>query len=271
MPGQRIGLPFVPAAQVARIATRIAILPFQGASSLQRLYIIVSADADSGRILQVSTNYSPWPVGQSLRYQSNPTVEVDSDATPLVERLRAREAQFLARSQFDEIRYGSAALKRNDGGDMVRPVIALHGHFQRLKRRFTGVTDHYLAHECVLRGAAITAWAPDVRADKTRLWFVVEEGQSTSDAVFRHRGTWRLGWWNNRWQRWENDTACKMLSLLTGEQQTCEPQRVTLRACDAFIDWLATHPWTPDAHRLSARVISEHLRCLAWLYHQRGC
>lgn len=50
-----------------------------------------------------------------------------------------REAQFLRRSQFDEIQYGSAALKRNAKGVILRPVITAHGHFRVLNILFPTV------------------------------------------------------------------------------------------------------------------------------------
>ncbi len=253
---------------VTRIASQIMALPFQGMRRHQQLYVIISADADSGRVVQISTNYSPWPVGDSLRYQGDESLQPEPRDLPLVERVRAAEDRFLARSQFDEIRYGSAALKRNDSGTMVRPVIALHGHFQRLKRRFPAVTNHYLAHECVLRGAAITAWASDVKAGHTRLWFVVEEGDSGCAGEWYPRGSWRLGWWNNHWQLWESATARKMVARLTGDPLAYQPQQISLRSCDAFIQWLEGHPWRLIAGQLTARVISQHLICLAWWYNQ---
>ena len=256
------------AGPVARIATQCLMLPFQGERRDQRLYAIVSADADSGNILQVSTNYSPWSAGESLCYRDGTPPVAGDPAAPLVERVRAQEALFLARRQFDDIRYGDARLKRNDSGVMVRPVIALHGHFQRLHRRFHNVTDHYLAHECVLRGAAITAWAADVQAGRTRLWFVVQEGEAAAGGPFILRGSWRLGWWNNQWQLWENATARKMIAPLTGNASGCDPQQITLKACNAFTDWLANHPWSNVAARYSARVISQQLICLAGRYNQ---
>lgn len=251
---------------VARIATRTLTLPFQGERRDCLLYVILSADADSGQILQVSTNYSPWPVGESLRYQVRTAHPPVNNGETLEERVRNREALFLARSQFDEIRYGYARLKRNDSGAMLRPVIALHGHFQRLKRRFPGVAEHFLDHECVLRGAAITAWASDVRAGATRLWFVVEEGDADAGGAQQPRGSWHFGWWKNHWQLWENATSRKMVSLLTGSDRAYDPQRITLRACDDFISWLAAHPWATHSGRLSAGVISQQLSCLAARY-----
>jgi hypothetical protein len=54
------------------------------------------------------------------------------DHRDIVKRVDMREMQFLRRSQFDEIQYGSAVLKRNAKGAILRPVIAAHGHFRVL-------------------------------------------------------------------------------------------------------------------------------------------
>ena len=43
----------------------------------------------------------------------------------IVQKVDMREAQFLRRSQFDEIQYGSAVLKRNGKGAILRPVNTL--------------------------------------------------------------------------------------------------------------------------------------------------
>ncbi|MBZ3656164.1 hypothetical protein JS565_24810 [Salmonella enterica subsp. enterica serovar Senftenberg] len=47
----------------------------------------------------------------------------------IIHRISTKERQFLQRSQFDEIQYGPAALKRNAQGTILRPVITAHGHF----------------------------------------------------------------------------------------------------------------------------------------------
>lgn len=179
--------------------------------------------------------------------------------------------QFLKRSQFDEIQYGSAELKRNDRGSMVRPVITIHSHFQRLKRRFPGVTDHYLTHECVLRGGAITAWSTEVRLGKTDLWFVSEniENANLSDKAFCLTGSWKMGWWKNVWQRWDNGEICKMIGLLTGQQSTAEPALISLASCTAFAVWLKSHPWSLRCHNFGARVVSQHLVGLGCIYNQQ--
>ncbi|MDE5207246.1 hypothetical protein PYX06_22595 [Citrobacter amalonaticus] len=140
--------------EVKRVATTVLALPFQGQAAKQQLYVVISADACSGRLLLVSTNYSDEAVGDSLLYKGSASTAPQMAHECSVERLRQQEMQFMQRSQFDEIHYGSARLKRNDRGCILRPVIAIHGHFQRLKRCFPAITDHYLAHECVLRGGS---------------------------------------------------------------------------------------------------------------------
>ncbi|MCK7257494.1 MULTISPECIES: hypothetical protein [Enterobacter] len=256
---------------LTRVSTTTMVLPFQGHSARQKLYVVISADADSGKIIQITTNYCDWKAGDSLLYKSsqpNPSAILPSSDVDLI---REQEKQFLTRSQFDEIQYGSAELKRNDRGSIVRPVITIHSHFQRLKRRFPGVTDHYLAHECVLRGGAITAWSTEVRRGKTNLWFVSEKPENAmlSEKSFYLTGSWKMGWWKNVWERWDNGKRCKMIGLLTGQQSTAEPALITLAPCTAFGAWLKAHPWSLQCHNYGARVVSQHLVGLGCIYNQK--
>lgn len=132
-------------------------MPFQGASAVQKLYVLVSLDATRGNILHLSTNYTQHQTGDSLRYSYRGNTEPTEHHSDIVQRVDMREAQFLRRSQFDEIQYGSAVLKRNGKGAILRPVITAHGHFRILKIRFPHVKTHIISHECFLRGAIITA------------------------------------------------------------------------------------------------------------------
>lgn len=177
----------------------------------------------------------------------------------------------MERSQFDEIQYGPAHLKRNDCGSIIRPVITLHGHFQSLKRYYPSVTDHYLAHECVLRGAAITAWADSIKAGSTHLWFIDESLNRThsSEASYLFRGTTYIGWWKNIWQQWENEENLKMIGLLTGQRNIKDPRGISLSVCLKFEEWLKNHPLLKLTNKLSAGVISLQLHCLVFLYNQK--
>lgn len=150
-------------------------MPFQGASNGQKLYVLISFDALRGNILHLSTNYTQHQAGESLHYRYRGNAEPELHESNIVQRVDMREAQFLRRSQFDEIQYGSAALKRNAKGVILRPVITAHGHFRVLNILFPTVKTHVISHECFLRGAIITAWADLFRQQQGEIWFIEEE------------------------------------------------------------------------------------------------
>ena len=126
-----------------QIATVSLIVPFQGASADQQLYVLLSFDAIRGNILHISSNFTPHPAGASLRYRWRGSTEPVVSHDDIVERVSQRETQFLRRSQFDEIQYGSAMLKRNASGAILRPVITAHGHFRVLSHLWPAVKTHY--------------------------------------------------------------------------------------------------------------------------------
>jgi len=265
-------LPSAPRA-VMRVATDTLVLPFQGSGVKQRLFVVISTDVDTRKIIQITTNYCRWREDLTLCYQysgSSESVNTRSVNVTGPELIQMQESRFMGRSQFDDIQYGNASLKRNDPGCIIRPNVAIHGHFQRLKGRFSAVEEHYLAHECVLRGAAITAWADEIRAGTTRLWFVVENPLNPLMAKthFQFKEARHIGWWGNIWQRWCNGETDKMLGLLTGQNTADHPDNITLSSCMNFSDWLSVHPWSQSVDRLSAGIISQHLICLAYCYNQ---
>ncbi|MBA1686621.1 cytoplasmic protein, partial [Escherichia coli] len=163
------------------IETVALLVPFQGVSSGQKLYVLISFDALRGNILHLSTNYTQHQAGESLHYRYRGNAEPELHDNNIVQRVDMREAQFLRRSQFDEIQYGSAALKRNAKGAILRPVITAHGHFRVLNILFPTVKTHVISHECFLRGAIITAWADLFRQQQGEIWFIEEEIADDTD------------------------------------------------------------------------------------------
>lgn len=255
---------------VRHIATQVFTVPVLGQAPDQPLYMVLSTDAQTGQVLQITSSYCDWQPDVALRYAGG-APESAICALHGEARIREQEARFMRRRQFDDIHYGDVALRRNDPGAVLRPVIAIHGHFQWLRRRFPEVTCHSLAHECVLRGAAITAWAPEVSAGKTSLWFVVEEAlaETTAQHVYRHCGNWRIGWWKNRWQQWENGITCKMIGILTGEKVPPDPQAISLQSCTAFVNWLRGQPGVGRWGYHRAGIVSQQLVCFAYRYNQQ--
>ncbi|MXE01743.1 cytoplasmic protein, partial [Escherichia coli] len=77
---------------------------------------LMSFDAIHGNILHLSTNFTQHQAGESLHYRYRGNAEPELHNNNIVQRVDMREGQVLRRSQFDEIQYGSAALKRNAEG-----------------------------------------------------------------------------------------------------------------------------------------------------------
>lgn len=250
-----------------QIATVPLIVPFQGACTDQKLYVLLSFDAIRGNILHISSNFTPHLVGDTLRYRWRNNVEPAVIHDNIVERVRQRETLFLRRSQFDEIQYGSAMLKRNANGAVLRPVITAHGHFRILSHLWPEVKTHIIAHECFLRGAAITAWAQQYRDHHASLWFIDEEINSDKCTLpWRLLGkTWQ-GWWRNQWQIWQQGDTRKMVCLLT-EGQVEKGASITLAAGHHFLVWLQQQAEFRDSARYSAHSVFQTIRTLADKYN----
>ena len=250
-----------------QIATVPLIVPFQGACTDQKLYVLLSFDAIRGNILHISSNFTPHLVGDTLRYHWRNNVEPTVIHDDIVERVRQRETLFLRRSQFDEIQYGSAMLKRNANGAVLRPVITAHGHFRILSHLWPEVKTHIIAHECFLRGAAITAWAQQYRDHHASLWFIDEEINSDKCILpWRLLGkTWQ-GWWRNQWQIWQQGDTRKMVCLLT-EGQVEKGASITLAAGHHFLVWLQQQAEFRDSARYSAHSVFQTIRTLAEQYN----
>lgn len=250
-----------------QIATVPLIVPFQGACTEQKLYVLLSFDAIRGNVLHISSNFTPHLVGDSLRYRWRDNVEPEVIHDDIVERVRQRETLFLRRSQFDEIQYGSAMLKRSANGAVLRPVITAHGHFRILSHLWPEVKTHIISHECFLRGATITAWAESFRNRHASLWFIDEEiNDNKCTLPWQLRGKTDQGWWQNQWQILEQGSNRKMVCLLT-EGHVEKGISITLAAGRNFLDWLRQQTEFQCSARYSAHSVFQAIRALTGKYN----
>ncbi|EOZ1430074.1 cytoplasmic protein [Enterobacter hormaechei] len=252
-----------------RIETVSLVVPFQGRIAEQKLYVLISFDAIRGNIIHLSTNFTEHQSGETLRYHWKGNIEPDLHHADIVKRVDMRETQFLRRSQFDEIQYGSAALKCNARGSIVRPVIAAHGHFRILNLLFPEVKMHVISHECFLRGAVITAWANLFRLGQGEMWFIEEEiNDNDSDIPWNFQSTSQHGWWQSQWQLWEQGRNRKMVCPLTGGDSS-NAKRLSLTASRCFINWLYKQTHFSRSAQLSAGRVTQILLSLAQDYNDK--
>ncbi|MFV0262755.1 MAG: cytoplasmic protein [Kluyvera sp.] len=252
-----------------RIETVALIVPFQGSCAKQKLYVLLSFDALNGNILHLSTNFTPLQSGDTLHYRWKGNSEPELHDCDILKRVNMRSAQFLRRSQFDEIQYGSAQLKRNARGAILRPVITAHGHFRALHIRFPAVKIHAISHESFIRGAVITAWAELFRQRLGEIWFVEEEIiDSDAHTPWYFKGAMHHGWWKNRWQLWEQEKNSKMVCLLTTGNKN-HAQELSLAASRRYIHWLYQQPAFVQSAQCSAGHVTQILHSLASDYNDK--
>ena len=246
-----------------RIETVPLIVPFQGSSAEQKLYVLLSFDAVCGNVLHISTNFTQHYIGETLRYRWRGIIEPDLHHSDIVNRVDMREMQFLHRSQFDEIQYGSAILKRNARGAILRPVIAAHGHFRVLNLLFPKVKMHVISHECFLRGAVITVWAELFRQRQGEIWFIEEEINDDGISIpWCFQRTTQHGWWQSQWQLWVQGNNRKMVCPLTGGDSR-NAKTLSLTASRRFIHWLYQQANFTHSAQLSAGRVTQILLSLA--------
>ncbi|MCO7365738.1 cytoplasmic protein [Enterobacter hormaechei] len=250
-----------------RIETISLIVPFQGSGAEQKLYVLISFDAFRGSVLHISTNFTPHASGETLRYRWRGHIEPDLRHSDIVNRVDMREMQFLHRSQFDEIQYGSAALKRNARGAILRPVISAHGHFRVLNILFPQVKTHVISHECFLRGAVITAWADLFRQRHGELWFIEENiHEAESEIPWTFLRTTQHGWWQTQWQLWGQGKNRRMVCSLAGGDKR-NAKILSLTASRNFCHWLYKQAEYSHSTKLSAGRVMQILLSLANEYN----
>ncbi|WP_312415429.1 cytoplasmic protein [Pseudescherichia sp.] len=249
------------------ICTIPLIVPFQGARANQQLYFLLSFDSVSGNVIHTSSNFTPHQAGLSLHYRWQGTLCAQPEYKDIIQRVSLRERQFLQRSQFDEIQYGAASMKRNAHGAILRPVITAHGHFRVLRLLFPDVKTHLVAHECFLRGAAITAWAELFRYRLASLWFIDEEiDDEACPACWQLLGKINQGWWQNQWQIWGQENNRKMVCLLAGGAQD-KGATLNLAASRRFTAWLQQQPAFQQSAQFSAARVTDIISVLASKYN----
>lgn len=140
--------------------------------------MLVTAEEKSGKVVAISTNYTPRPVEPAYQYQSQYEERLPPGTLAyLVQRkemltMRRRGALF-------DIDYGPGTLHRHVRGMLVKPVLPAYRHFE-LVRMLTDErslnVQHYLDHECFILGGCMMANLAQVRQGRCHISFVRERG-----------------------------------------------------------------------------------------------
>lgn len=252
----------------ATFATATFSINFNG--SPNRLYVIVTVEKKSDRVIALTTNYAlrSAPIPFEYRYSANEEELLVSQEP--VARIFAKDRLMGRRALFFDARYGAARLKSNDAGAIVKPVLAAYRHFEIVKSLTQNAVlyvQHYIEHECFLYGGCLMANRDDVTSGHCHIAFVHEKGTRAPQRPFRSDIVTSSIIWNDVWRCFSQPDYQMAVCSLTGPQRIGELREATLQPAHRFIDFIHRHPFYPQLLRLSPANVGAVLEFLATDYN----
>lgn len=249
------------------LSTRAFYVNFNGGNS--RLYVLVTAEEQSGNVVAISTNYAAHPVEKAYEYVSRYEERLPPGTlTHLVQR---KESITMRRQNLFDVDYGPATLNKNDPGMLVKPVLPAYRHFE-LVRALTDErslnVQHYIDHECFILGGCMMANLAYVQQGRSHISFVRERGTPPPQSAMPPRLFMSGGIRNNVWRTFSTRDYAMAVCNLTDNKKTGAQRYATLKGAIRFIQYLHAHPFLPQLNRLSPANVTAVLEYLKYEYNQ---
>ena len=249
------------------MSTRAFRVKFNGGDGC--LYVLVTAEENSGRVIAVTTNYSTLPVEDEYRYTSYYEERLaPGTLTHLVQR---KELIIMRRNILFDVDYGPASLHKNDPGMLVKPVLPAYRHFELVK----ALTDerslnvqHYIEQECFIFGGCLMANLQHVQQGRCHISFVRERGCSARQNDIPYRMFQSGGIRNNVWRTFSTRDYALAICNLTGTKKTSMLRYATLAGATAFIQYVNNHPFLPQLNRMSPANVTATLDYLRYTFNR---
>lgn len=254
----------------AEFSTVTFTVGFNGSEN--QLYVIVSADNKTGRVIAVSTNYVATHEGIGKTWWYPSLAGEKQPSRDVIRQVFDKDRIISRRPLFFDVAYGPATLKRDDPGAVVKPVLAAYRHFALLH----ALTDHnvlsvqhWLEHECFLYGACLMANRRDIPSRRSHIGFVYERG--TRDETQRLRSDTVVSSiiWRDVWRCYSQRNYQLALCHLTGNPGRSSFRHATLKPARAFQNWLTQHPVWSQLTRLAPRNVTNLLAYLTAEYNRQ--
>lgn len=249
------------------LSTRAFYVCFNGGKS--RLYVLVTAEEQSGNVVAISTNYSAQPVEKEYQYTSH--YEERFPAGTLAQLVKRKESLTMRRDTLFDIDYGQANLYKNDPGMLVKPVLPAYRHFE-LVRALTDErslnVQHYIDHECFILGGCMMANLAYVQQGRSHIAFVRERGTQPPQRDIPPRLFMSGGIRNNTWRTFSTRDYAMAVCNLTGNKKSSAQRYATLNSATSFIQYLDEHPFFSQLNRLSPANVTTTLEYLKHEYNK---
>ncbi|WP_149540003.1 IS1/IS1595 family N-terminal zinc-binding domain-containing protein [Escherichia albertii] len=250
------------------LSTRAFRVKYNGSNNY--LYILVTAEEQSGRVVAISTNYSPLAVEQHYQYTSS--YEERMPPGTLVHHVQRKELLTMRRETLFDIDYGPAVLHQNDPGMLVKPVLSAYRHFELVRiltHEHTLNVQHYLDQECFILGGCLMANLQDIRHGRCHISFVKERGTVPVCLEAVSRLFLSGGVRNNVWRAFSTRDYSMAVCNLTGSKKINDMKRATLKSASGFINYVERHPFLPSINRMSPANVASTLDYLKHLWNRQ--
>lgn len=234
------------------------------------LYVLATAEEQSGRIVAISSNYSSQPVEEDYQYHSQYEERLPQDT--LKNMVQRKETITMRRPVLFDVDYGPAILYKNDSGMIVKPVLTAYRHFE-LVRMLTDDrslhVQHYLDHECFILGGCVAANLLHIRQGRCHISFVRERGYFPPHRRIPPRLFMGGGIRNNIWRTFSTHDYAVAVCNLTGDKKIRMLDNATLIGATRFVDYVYAHPFFVHLGHLSPDNVTSALNYIKYEYNQK--
>ncbi|WP_146157051.1 hypothetical protein [Photobacterium rosenbergii] len=186
-------------------------------------WLLSTVDNQTGYQFLISDNLLPQSkaeqdLGQACEELGEYTLdEIEQPVLPshnILETAKQTYHKIMSRQQFDKLAYCTREFAKSNEGTLLRPVYAAHAHMQNLRLRLSEKQNISLVleHESFIRGAAITAFADQVKpntaaADGAVNLYYLHTFRCQSPASLAGASasnTKKLSWWHEKWHQFSH-------------------------------------------------------------------
>lgn len=248
------------------MSTRAFRVRFNGSNNF--LYVLVTAEENTGRIVAVTTNYSAHPVEVAYQYRSD--YEERLPPGTLIHLVQRKEAITMRRETLFDIDYGPAMLHKNDPGMLVKPVLPAYRHFELVKiltDEHSLNVQHYIDQECFMLGGCMMANLQHIQQGRCHISFVRERGALRPETDIPPRIFLSGGIRNNLWRTFSTRDYALAVCNLTGNKKASMQKNATLKGATGFIHFIDTHPFLTHLNRMSPANVTATLEYLRYAFN----
>ncbi|PSW20644.1 hypothetical protein C9I98_07290 [Photobacterium sanctipauli] len=256
-------------------------------------WFLTTADSQTGYQYLVTNNLLPQPKlsepaqPAGVPKKANGEYTLDAIEAPIapsqdiLETAKNTYQKIMSRQQFDTLAYCTQQHAKSKEGTLLRPVYAAHAHMQNLKQRLpaTCKVQIIMEHESFIRGAAITAFAEQVRCNQVNLFYLHSFACPPPANMAELSNKKALSWWSEKWyqyhHQYQNEHWLLGLGVLTQTdeiQNTTKDITVPTRPDWHHHFWHHFDNWLPNdkRQRMSHKQLMVWLGVFRYLYNYSG-